>query len=261
MNAVTTRATSKSFPPPAITRDFDRLVGRLTNAVEQEPGGPLQVSERFAPSEPERGIIQGRIDTLTDALSRRDAEDPRSPETIHVRTMVAALLGGLATMGAGDGAAKLKISLCVSALQPFPVWAIERACALVRNGETGLVLGSKDIGLRLGYPPEAPQLAELCRHIVAPVQHERAELHRLLSAKVYREPTEAEIARRDDVVAKALASFKGSNAPDRERQKAEIEYRKREADEQLKTALAAPVEVSPALRARLDAKLGREAAE
>jgi hypothetical protein len=254
--ALTTRDNSASCPPAVITREFDRLVGRMSNAIEQTPGGALEVSERYAPKPHERDAVMDRIGQLDRALYRADGGRERTAaedDALRVKTMLAALLGGMSTMGASADAAKLKVGLCVSALRPFPMWVIERACALIRDGETGSVLGGKDLGIRRGYPPEAPQLAELCRHIVAPVQQERASLHRLLSAKVYKEPTEEDLARRDEVIAAGLAKIKRSNdmrAPEWDRQAKEREFRKSEAGEPSIPAMS----LSPDLAAKVAEK-------
>lgn len=231
MSALPANPTTRSYPPTAVSRDLDRLVGRLTNGIEQTPSGALEVSSKCAPTEAERRVVQLRIRELTACL-RRD-ESPDSADEAEVTGRIARLLGGMPTMGASGTGIAMKVDLCVEALRPFPVWVVDRACALVRDGRADALEPS----IRKGYAPEAPQLADLCRRIIAPVQHERAELHRLLSAKVYEEPTEADMARRDEVIAKAMASFNGGAndlkraATPHERRAAEHAFRKAEAKE------------------------------
>jgi hypothetical protein len=212
---------SKSSPPTVVSRDLDRLVGRLTNAIERTPSGVVEICSTSAPTVAERDILGRRLVELNGSLTRPDSHGGRA----EIGRMIATLLAGFPTMGADGSTAALNIELFKTALAPFPLWVVREACRRVVDGTAGL---------NRAYAPTAPQMAELCRGLVQPVLAERAGIEQLLGARVYELPTDEEIARRAEVVEAALAKLTRSNAmaaPDRDRRAAERAHRAKEAGE------------------------------
>lgn len=191
MNELTT--ISKSSLPAAPSRDLVDLVDRLSNALEAVPGSHRpEICSACLPIERERRLLIDRGQELEGALVRADEKE--------IKLMITMLRSAFPTQGITDSAsAAMNVKLFVSALSIFPVWAISEACRRVLEGRAGI---------NTAFAPTPPQMAELCREIVAPFLLERSKITALLTAKVYTLPTEEERQRVADGLAALLDEFK-----------------------------------------------------
>ena len=169
-NALTAVALSSSSSLPSVaTRELDRLEGRLSNAVDWEPGDKrFVIATEYAPTPAERSVLEARRHELRAALApASEAEIGRS---------VSFLRSNLATQNSTDQAtAVLTTRSTVDVLKGFPAWVVKEASTRVMRGTAGF---------DPQYAPKAPQLAQLCRSIAAPYREELAQVDKILRARV-----------------------------------------------------------------------------
>jgi hypothetical protein len=186
-----TTPTPKSYLHTIPPRPIVDLVDRLTNRIEAGHGGRTEFSSNVAPTDGERNALASRAAELMHALA------PAWQSEIEGR--IGALLSGFPTYGADAHAAAMNARLIISALAKFPLWVLDEACRRVRDGVAGISPSKA---------PTAPELSQLCREIVLPVQVENGKIDRILRAKVYEPATEAERERVLSVVKGVVAELK-----------------------------------------------------
>jgi hypothetical protein len=193
MNALTPQ-NRKSSPPSLISIDLDRLLDRLSNAVEATHGGRREMLDTNAPTDRERGLLVARRGVLAASLVPADEAE--------IGAMLGTLLDAFPTFGASDLTLDANLKLIIKALRPFPAWTIAEACRLILEGRAPCI--------DRGRAPTAPQVAELCRGLGRAVREELARIDRVLDVEIYSLPTDSERERIQQGFAKLLDDIKAS---------------------------------------------------
>jgi hypothetical protein len=174
MNQISTRQTTPSTyrateVAPLIGADLTRL-SRLGNALEETPGGRWELPDTAFVADDDRQWLEARSSAIERSLR------PGHPDTIA--SLVAGMFLRFPPAGQVSDT-EGRIAAYVADLQPFPIWAIERAIA----------------GLKGPWAPAANILVDAVRNVLIPTREERAKIRRLLTADVYHVPSAEERAR------------------------------------------------------------------
>lgn len=169
--------TSISGPIPPIERGLADLVASYRNRIEIVRGEP--VLRGVVPSVEQKRSMKVRFDETSRALR------PISMSDQDKRTAGAAIASMLtAWIYSGKGDPRDTIAGYVTHLSDLPLFAIEDACRQVAKGYVD--------GLSPDFPPSAARLHQLAMDACALLKKEMTEIHEVLNAKAYHEPTEAE---------------------------------------------------------------------
>lgn len=172
MNSLTSQTLSR--PPSASSQALDLAIRRLSSALEREGINRFSISSRCAPTDDERRALRQRHAEIAASLR------PASAETI-VR-LVSVMRTGFPSQSGSDIERKGALQVYASALGRFPEWVIERACRDAIEGRIG----------KGQFAPSAAEMATHCEGIVRQAREELGAIERILSARVYHEPTDEE---------------------------------------------------------------------
>lgn len=172
-----------------------------------------------------------------------DADGPK-----QIAACVSALLMAYPSMRMTADESRMTAKMFVKALEDQPLWAIQQACSKWMRGE--IQKGNP------AFPPSAPELRALAvaQAIDARTQHTKVE--RILSANVYRLPSQEE---RDRAIEWFQAVLSETTAVPDDNPHAAPLYQPGPAAPKTPAAHIAPPSISPALRERL-AQFAGEAA-
>lgn len=236
----------KSSPPAAPTREVSLLVGRIYSVMktEQTDYRTFSISDKLAPTDEQRDVLKARGREIADGLKPADGN--------QARTVISALVNRLLVTypqseRATEQEARAAIAGYVEALVDLPLWAVNASCQ-------GWIRGEADGDNR--FRPSAAELRTLAQRKLMPFRQEVEQIRRILTANVYREPTQEErdrvIARHQQILAETIA------VPDDAPHAAPL-YQPAPAAPMVPVAHTTPPSISPALQERL-AQFAGEAA-
>lgn len=178
MTNLPSKATSSTSlqigPPDRATAD---LVAVFRNRLEQDRGET--VIRGGLPTVEQRRTMQVRQEDLARALRpvRMNEQDRRK-----AGAAIASMLSAWIHTGRGDP--KETVASFTAHLADLPLFAIEEACRKVSKGYVD--------GLSPDFPPSAARLHQLAMDACALLKQEMAQIHEVLAAKAYHEPSDAE---------------------------------------------------------------------
>jgi len=105
-----------------------------------------------------------------------------------MRQAIRALKAGFPTYGADPAGAKFQVEFYLKALDSFPLWAVQEACARFRDGRN-------ETPWKASECPSSAQLAQECRAIISPVRDELGPIADVLDAEVVPAPDPDKAAR------------------------------------------------------------------
>jgi hypothetical protein len=152
------------------------LVDRLTSRIQNTPDGRGEIVSTAAPTESERGALEGRRNAIADVM-----EPGREPE---IEKRAAYMLGCFSGPDRDPVTVRALVRTIARELKNIPIWAIDEACARI--------LGGRAPGINRAFAPQPPQIAHLCREIVQPLHAERARIAKVLNAEIFHEATPEE---------------------------------------------------------------------
>jgi hypothetical protein len=190
-----TNLTIRSEAPPAITSTMDVSIRKFLGALERH-GDPrhCSISSRLAPTEDERSDLQSRKAELDRALTTTSEE--------NVIRMVGVMRAAFPSQAMGEADKKAALKVYASTLMKYPSWVISRACRRFTDGTTG----------EGRFAPSAAEMARECEAIVAPYREQRHQIETILTAEVYREPTEEERQQVHEHFRKLLSELGSANS-------------------------------------------------
>lgn len=163
--------TSANLPPAPASRDFVNMLTIYRNAVERTPTGLLSISDKRAPAGADREQLAAR-------LSELDAANlPGNPQAIARR--VARLFLRFPSSRLTDANSEATVAAYAADLSKFPLWAIDQAMleAIQKGG---------------AFAPSSPDLRAMCERVMRRTAEEAADIRAVLTADVYREPSDEE---------------------------------------------------------------------
>jgi hypothetical protein len=155
--------------PPLVDPMTDRRIPDLVFSNWIPSTGPRAVIRPL--SEHERALVEARAGDLRGALLPLPREHNN-----RAGAALAEMLGGFRSTLRVDYETALDMAESLARLlSPYPAWAIERACSLIRAG---------DAGLDKHYAPNDTQIVEVVRGVVRHYQRTLAVMDALLTAPV-----------------------------------------------------------------------------
>jgi hypothetical protein len=168
------KATSSTSLQIGHDRALADLVAVFRNRLEQDRGET--VIRGGLPSVEQRRTMQARHEDVARALRpvRMNEQDRRK-----AGAAIASMLSAWIFAGRGDP--KETVAAFSAHLADLPLFAIENACRQVASGYVA--------GLSPDFPPSAARLHQLAMEACAALKQEMAQIHEVLTAKAYHEPT------------------------------------------------------------------------
>lgn len=241
---LTTAAASKpkSSPPTVASREVSTLVNRLYSIMKSEQAShrTWAISDRLAPTAAQRAALKSRGLELVSHLKPTEG----SLATNVIGALISRMLMAFPSYRANVIDADKEIAQYVESLSDTPLWALHQACRGYERGEYG---GSTE------FPPSAASLSAKARSLAYPFRLELEQIRRILSAQVYREPSQEErervIARFQPLLSETIAPPDDSS-PHAATPRPGVQPGSAPPSPGA-TATAAPPSLSPALRSKL----------
>lgn len=231
--------SQKSSPPAAPTREVSLLVSRIYSVMrtEQTDYRTFSISDKLAPTAEQREVLKIRGREIADGLKPADGN--------QARTVISALVNRLLVTypqseRVSEQDARAAIAGYVDALADLPLWAVNAACQ-------GWIRGEADGDNR--FRPSAAELRTLAQRKLMPFRQEVEQIRRILTAQVYRDPTQEE---RDRVTARFQQILSETiGVPDDNPHAAPLYHPAPTVPAAVSTPSSTPPSISPALRERL----------
>ena len=182
---------SSNSTPARVDHATSRLVEALRSRLEKGPHGGYSISDRQAPSDAERRIIERRRAELLAALGGA-GERALVP-------MLAQLFLGFHGGRNGQDETAAQLALFANQLADLPIWAVQAGCGeiLRRN---------------VAWPPSIGQLRAACVAACEKQKAELADIAAILNADVWHDPNEIEREKVNEGFQKLIEDLK-LNAP------------------------------------------------
>lgn len=167
-------STSISGPIQPIDRGLSDLVASYRNRIETDRG--QAVIRGTVPTTEHRQAMSVRLDDVRRALRPVHMGDADKRAAAKAITQLLT-----AWVHAGRGDIRDTVTAYTAHLSDLPLFAIEDACRRVAKGYVD--------GLSPDFPPSAARLHQLGMEACALLKQEMAQIHEVLNAKAYHEPS------------------------------------------------------------------------